>query len=89
MDPKTLADVTLGDRHRWTGRTRHYAGGRLVERPARLVIVASDAAAGCRLLHLDARGAEMAGSFHATPEDAMDQARWEYEVEAEDWTRPG
>lgn len=72
--------------HKPTGRTRHFDGG-LLGPAFSLAIVCYTDAHGFYLLYFDAEGREMTDTFHATIEEAMTQAKWEYEVAPSDWSQ--
>ncbi len=87
--------VRLGPSRPPTGRTRHYYGsisedGRVVKDrevpvPAELQIVYYPGYQGYYLLYLDEQGNELTDTWHATLEDAMAQADFEFEVKSDDW----
>ncbi len=75
-----------------TGATAHYIGGvgRDGEFEAKPALVPSsveiqEAESGWLLLRIDASGAPITDTWHASLEEAKEQARFEYEIEEGDW----
>jgi hypothetical protein len=71
-----LKEVVLKPSHVASGGTRHIGPDGVIPQPARLRIAKYDND-GFYLLHIDAKGGELADTFHPTMEDALRQAQFE------------
>ena len=80
-----LREVKLGETHAPTGRTRHHVGGVLMPPPAALRIVRYGQQEGFYLLYLNEGDEEMTDTWHATLEDALAQAEFEFRVAPSEW----
>ena len=80
-----LKQIALDVSHPPTGNTRHYWGDELMPQPSGLRIVKYGDAEGFYLLYLDENGNAMNDTFHDTLEDALEQARFEFNVTPEEW----
>ncbi len=80
-----IQQVILGEQNKSTGKTRHVVSGSDMPLPAMLRIVRFPNDQGYYLLYLDKAGRELTDTYHDTLADAVDQARWEYEVQPEQW----
>ena len=78
-------EIDLGQKHKPTGKTKHYRGAGELPKPAHLKIVRYSGDPGYLLLYLDKDGNEMTDTYHETLEDALEQANWEFGIEAEEW----
>jgi hypothetical protein len=85
MAARLVLQVRLGRHHRPTGKTRHTIGGRDIPPTATLRIVQYAGNTGYYLLHLDKDGRETTDTWHETLDAAMAQAKWEFQVQREDW----
>ena len=86
--------ITLKPHHRPTGKTRHTEGFLLPEglvrgpelpAPYELVIAQLPPDDGYYLLYLDKSGNEITDTYHDSLEEALAQARWEFDVEHSEW----
>ena len=87
--------IVLKPHHLPTGKTRHtmatWSGDLDLSRGAELqalhelVIARITPDPGYYLLYLDASGKEITDTYHETLEKAMEQAKWEFNVEANEW----
>jgi hypothetical protein len=87
--------ITLKPHHQTTGKTLHRSGtisqdGELIpgpELPAphSLMIAQLSPDRGYYLLNLDEDGEEITDTYHDTLEQALDQAKWEFNVEPDEW----
>ena len=89
-EEELLFRVSLTERHRPTGSTRHYGplaenGFGLQPAPASLQIYRIGA--GIYLFYLDEAGAVQTDTFHLDLEDAFHQAHLEFGVERGDWEK--
>lgn len=82
-----LLEVKLADRHRPTGRTRHYRDGSLLPPPVALRIARYPDDPGFYLLYLDAGGEQQTDTWHETLEAARRQAVFEFGVTSSEWAR--
>lgn len=80
-----LRKVRLGSEHLPTGRTRHYRGAQVLPVPSALQIARYSEDTGLYLFYLDVEGNEITDTYHDTLEGAVEQARWEFGIEDEDW----
>ncbi len=80
-----LREIALRDRHVATGNARHFVGGELMPRPARLRISRYADDPGFYLLYIGDAGEELTDTWHPTLEDAMQQAAFEFDVKPNDW----
>jgi hypothetical protein len=80
-----LRQVRLTDQHVPTGATRHYLNGQLLPPPKSLRIGQYDTDRGFYLLHLDENDLEVSDTYHGTLDEALEQAKCEFGVQAEDW----
>lgn len=87
MDSKILYAVSLDPKlNSRTGKTRHVVNGvMLTQMPQKLVILQFDGALDYYLIHLDESGEELTDTNHDSIESAMDQAKFEFLVEREQW----
>ena len=86
--------ITLGAQHVPTGKTRHTHGivipegliaGEDLPTPSELIIAQIPPDDGYYLLYLDSQGDEITDTYHDTLEQALDQAKWEFQVEPHEW----
>jgi hypothetical protein len=86
--------ITLKSHHQPTGKTRHTQGflhpkgvirGAELPRPDELVIAQLPPDEGYYLLYLDKAGNEITDTYHDTLEEALAQAKWEFDVEPSEW----
>lgn len=86
--------ITLGTHHVPTGKTRHTEGrltseglirGPQLPYPHGLIVAQLPPDPGFYLLYLDERGNEITDTYHDSLEGALAQAKWEFEVEPEEW----
>ena len=89
--------VMLKGHHVPTGKTRHTEGcltsdglvpGPELPAPSQLVIAQLRPDEGYYLLHLDNQGNEITDTYHGNLEDALGQAKWEFEIEVDEWELP-
>ena len=82
-----IAFVNLLPKHVRTGRTEHWAEGAIAARPKTLQICHYDGARDAfYLFHLDKHQKVLTDTFHETIAEAMEQARFEFEINPDDWT---
>ena len=94
QEPMVLARIRLGERHRPTGRTKHYYGLPGGERhevpvPVELRITKYEGDAGYYLFYCDESGQELTDTYHDSVADAMAQAEWEFGVRPDEWQTLG
>jgi hypothetical protein len=87
--------ITLKPHHRPTGRTRHTSAtisdeGELIPGPEllpphSLMIAQLLPDPGYYLLYLDENGEEITDTYHESLEKVLDQAKWEFGVEPDEW----
>lgn len=82
--------IVLKPDHVPTGKTRHYAGtpdNRVELRtPQQLMIVQIPPKnQGYYLLYLDDKGDELTDTYHDSLEEALAQAKWEFNVDPDEW----
>ena len=86
--------ITLKSHHTPTGKTRHFQGslgddglvrGPELPAPHALVIAQLPPDEGYYLLYLDVNGTEITDTYHESLEKALSQAKWEVNVEVEEW----
>lgn len=82
-DERVLKQVMLAGVFQPTGNTRHYVFGELVTTFYELRIV--DLNGNIYLYYCDETGAEVSDTWHASVEDAMRQAEFEFKVRPGDW----
>lgn len=90
-----LVHRRITPQHRPTGKTRHSSAtisdeGELVRgaelpAPHALVIAQLPPDEGFYLLYLDENGQEITDTYHDGLKQALDQAKWEFNVEPEEW----
>lgn len=78
----------IDHRHRPTGRCRHLVAGDLQGPAEALAICRYPGDDGCYLFGCDASWGVVTDTFHATVDEAMQQAEFEYEGVAATWRRP-
>jgi hypothetical protein len=81
----TLKRVLLTDRHLQPGRTRHTINGADFQPFVSLEIVQYPNETSCYLFHIAADG-NIADTWHESIEDALQQAEFEFGVQACEWT---
>lgn len=86
-DYQVLWRVRLGKGHVPTGRTQHLLGGAPAPIPAELRIVQYADDQGCYLFYCDESGKEFTDTYHESVDEAKAQAKWEFEVDPEEWER--
>jgi hypothetical protein len=86
--------ITLRAQHVPTGKTRHTQGsvtpegvisGIDLQTPSELMIAQIPPDYGYYLLYLDNQGNEITDTYHDTLEQALEQAKWEFQVEPIEW----
>lgn len=88
MDYKILKKIKLGPRHIPTGKTKHFDSSVELGKPSILKIVQYKDDAGFYLIYCDDRGEELTDTYHDSLKDAMDQAKWEFQIEPQEWEAP-
>ena len=86
-DQQVLFRLELEDRHKATGRTRHTVDGSNAPAPRNLALVQYPGTDEVYLLYLDEGGQELTDTLHATVEEAMTQAEFEFGVLPGEWVR--
>ena len=82
-----LWSVLIAGKHQPTGKTVHYAGNNVLPTSHSLQIAQYLGDDGYCLFYLDEGGAELTDTFHDDVRSAMDQAKWEFGVEATEWEK--
>lgn len=86
--------ITLKSHHTPTGKTRHFLSslvdddlirGPELPAPHALMIAQLPPDEGFYFLYLDGDGDEITDTWHESLEKALSQAKWEFNVEFEDW----
>lgn len=86
--------IRLKPHHTATGKTKHYQGslspqglerGPELQTPHQLMVAQIPPDQGYYLLYLDARGNEITDTYHDSLETALEQAKWEFNVEPHEW----
>jgi hypothetical protein len=86
--------INLAAHHKPTGKTRHTQGtvgsegfvrGAELPSPRELVVAQLPPDKGYYLLYLDGEGEEITDTYHTSLGDALAQAKWEFNVNAEEW----
>ncbi|MGJ5820999.1 hypothetical protein [Paludibaculum fermentans] len=77
--------AVLGPQHREVGAARHFVGGQLAPRPARVAIGAYAKDSGFYLLSYDGDDVEVTDTFHRSIEEAQAQAEFEFGIRGADW----
>lgn len=80
-----LKKVELKEKHKRTGKTRHYRKSEILSSPKYLYIVQYEEDEGYYLLHIDGEGNELTDTFHETLNDAFEQAKWEFNIFEAEW----
>jgi hypothetical protein len=81
-----LKQVQLEEKHRPTGNTTHYLGNERMQAPKQLRIMRYSDGAEYYLLYLDDNGTELTDTCHESLEAALEQADWEFNVKANEWS---
>lgn len=84
---KLFEYLLLEKKHSYTGNTEHWVGGKLVNEFYALSICQYDNAPGFYLFYCDADWNAVTDTWHATVEDAKEQADFEYADTLSDWRR--
>lgn len=72
--------------HQRTGNTAHYVDGKLCnELPYELKILKYRNIEGVYLIHYDKNGIEITDTFHENAESAMEQAKFEFGINENEW----
>jgi hypothetical protein len=87
--------IVLKPHHVPTGRTRHTEAtwsdekglvrGAALPTPHELMIAQLPPDEGYYLLYLDERGGEITDTYHESLENALAQAKWEFNIEFDEW----
>lgn len=86
--------IILKTHHSATGKTKHYQGslspqglerGAELQTPYQLTIAQIPPDKGYYLLYLDEEGNEITDTYHESLEAALEQAKWEFNVEPHEW----
>lgn len=88
-DFQFLKRVRLSPDHQPTGRTQHFYDNQPVPIPVELRIVRYSSDPGYYLFYCDDSGSEMTDTYHDSIQEAMEQANWEFNIEARDWEDVG
>lgn len=83
-DKILLGEIDLSGRTS-TGRTIHRRGGQTLPTPTRLELAQYRGDEGIYLLHYNG-DVEQSDTYHDTLAEAIEQARFEFEIGASDWT---
>lgn len=89
--------IVLKPHHIPTGKTRHTVGSRCNDRnlirgpempaPHELVVAQLPSDEGYYLLYLDKSGKEITDTYHDSLDNALAQAKWEFNVEFDEWQK--
>ena len=82
---RVLRWSVIDQRHHPTGKCRHIVGGHLEGPVAGLAICQYEKNAGYFLLYCDTSWGEITDTWHATLDDALHQAEFEYAGVSETW----
>jgi hypothetical protein len=86
--------IALKPHHQPTGKTRHTQGilipegvvrGEELPTPCELLIAQLPPDEGYYLLYLDKVGNEITDTYHESLEEALAQAKWEFDVAPSEW----
>lgn len=82
-----LKEITLDEiKHQVTGHTRHFVGGEQVESTIKsLKIIQIPPGTAFYLIYFNKNGKELTDTWHQSLEDAMNQAKFEFNVRPEEW----
>jgi hypothetical protein len=80
-----LRKTTLSNQQKTAGRTRHIVMGTELPAPAALEVAKYPDDPGYYLFYLDDLGCQMSDTYHSSLEEALDQAKWEFGVDLQDW----
>jgi hypothetical protein len=84
QDMKSLLRLDLPpDAH---GRTKHTINGAPAPTPRMLIISAAETDSGVYLLYCDENGKEFTDTYHASVDEALKQAEWEFDVSPGSWS---
>jgi hypothetical protein len=84
---KVILFTPIDERHRHTGKCRQIVAGVLEGPLAGLAICRYDHEEGCYLFGCDASWRSVTDTWHQTVEEAMRQAKFEYEGVTTTWQR--
>ncbi|NQY42022.1 MAG: hypothetical protein HRT87_01590 [Legionellales bacterium] len=86
-DYKIIEMAVLVDKNYPTGKTKHISLGEEVPAPYKLAIAKYENVDGFYLLYLDKNDVELTDTFHDSIEKAHEQARFEFNVENDQWNK--
>jgi hypothetical protein len=87
-EPILLRRIVLSATHRPTGQVRHFRWGELLPPPYELRIVKYEDAPGYYLFYCNENGTEMSDTYHDSIQQAMEQAKSEFNVLPNEWAVP-
>ncbi|NEO85886.1 MAG: hypothetical protein F6J87_16770 [Spirulina sp. SIO3F2] len=80
-----LYELVLEEHHHQTGKTKHFFGETLSEKPYMLQIVQYSNGSGYNLVHLDESRQKLTDTYHDSVDQAMAQANWEFLINQSQW----
>ena len=83
---RVVKTVGLGQLHKPTGHTRHHVKGELATHFSELRIAKYEDVPGYYLFYCDEQGNELTDTYHDTLEEAIEQARLEFNVRPDEWS---
>lgn len=90
MPSAVLAHVDLAAHHESTGNFWHIVDGRSIGHSRSLVINdAGEGSGAVLLIRFGTDGEELTDTWHASLDEAFEQAEFEYRVHAEEWALSG
>lgn len=80
-----ISSIRLTEKHKVTGKTKHYRGEKELPKPAELQIAQLENCPGYYLLYIDDNGKELTDTYHDSLSEALRQAEWEFSVKPKEW----
>ena len=84
MEYKVLKSVNINKKIS-SRKTVHKIGDEILEIPSKLQIVQYKNDSGFYLLYLNSKSQEITDTYHENLQMALDQAKWEFNIEENDW----
>jgi hypothetical protein len=85
---KVILYTRIDDRHRHTGNTKQIVGGAVLQPAHGLAICQYEGENSFYLFGCDEQWNSVSDTWHASVEDAMSQAEFEYEGVSQTWAQP-
>ena len=85
MKETTVKFIKLKEKHKATNKVQHFSDGNQIVDFKELRIVTYENDPGYLIIYFDSRGQEVSDTYHESLQQALDYARWEFNIEPLEW----